>query len=109
MTADTRPKQEIVDAMTEIFLRQFEPAPLNTDRVIAAVEEIVNRSWNAIDDLEVTWVTLVTYRDIALSQPEPDWNRVTLYTHVIEDIATMIQGAGRDLPKIPGKPVVEGE
>ena len=61
-----------------------------------------------VEALQITWKTLVTYRDIALEQAPPDFERVVIYSNVIEDIATMIQAMGAELPKTSGA-VADGE
>jgi hypothetical protein len=51
-----------------------------------------------IQELKITWRTLVTYRDLALKHN--DFERTTLFSAVIQDIATMIQASGNDLPDL---------
>lgn len=54
---------------------------------------------SAVEDLQITWKTLVRYRDLAMDNGA--FNRVVLYSDVILDLATMIQVAGAELPKLP--------
>lgn len=49
--------------------------------------------------LEVTWQTLVIFRDIALT--ESDFERVSYLSAAIRDISTMIHAQGGNLPEIP--------
>lgn len=51
-------------------------------------------------DYSRAWKLLVVLRDVALLQETPDWERVTVYVRVIDDLATMIQALGYPIPPV---------
>jgi hypothetical protein len=51
---------------------------------------------SALDDLKTSWQTMVIYRDLALEHNHFD--RVAVYSQVVEDLATMIASGGGELP-----------
>lgn len=55
-------------------------------------------------DMSRAWKVLAVFRDIALGQsPIPDFERAVLYSHVMNDFATMLTRDGWPIPSTDGK------
>jgi len=68
--------------------------------LIEAVVELRDREHaSTVERLRQTWLTLVTYRDLALDAN--DFDRAVGFSHVLGDIAEMILSTGATLPEIP--------
>lgn len=61
--------------------------------------EVVSRSKTDVRQLKITWQQLVVFRDVALEQN--DFERAVGYSHIIEDMATLIKNMGESLPELP--------
>lgn len=61
--------------------------------------EVVHRSKIDIRQMKITWQQLVVLRDLALEHN--DFERAVGYSHMIDDIATMIKAMGFTIPDIP--------
>lgn len=63
------------------------------------VYRIQNETKSPVEDLQVSWLTMVTYRDLAIENG--DFERSIMYSYVLEDLAIMIKSTGADLPDLP--------
>jgi len=69
------------------------------DEELLTVDDITQEN-TPLEALEVTWKTLVVFRNVALKAN--DFQRAMLYTDVITDFAVMIQSQGVELPSLEG-------
>jgi len=77
------------DAMSYEEKEYFEAADITADNM-------------APYDISRAWKVMVVYRNIALDQA--DFERVMLYSHVLEDLATMLQAIDFPLPSVIDDP-----
>lgn len=70
-----------------------------SDHRMHRLRVVLEKENTYIDELQVTWKTLVALRDLALNSGE-DWDRVSYMSAAIQDIASLIQVAGHELPPI---------
>lgn len=66
---------------------------------LLTVDDITQEN-TPLEALEVTWKTLVVFRNVALKAN--DFQRAMLYTDVITDFAVMIQSQDVELPSLEG-------